>query len=235
MDKRINVVVFGHSMVRRLRQQLQNEIQRKRAKGKYKGLNRFQCYARVLRVHDVVDELHLIWSHTVYDDELDLGIQTAMKARPTLALYEFGSNEIVPEMAMPETVARDIFETARMVSEGYNVKLSVLVSALYRTKGFEYDVDTFSRRIDRLNFALQLFADRSSDMTFYQLKGFTHDSRGNVITVADWSKDGIHPGPKHDHPGFRRHRREIRSAILKAVPTVLKRVNADKRRQRRHY
>ncbi len=120
--------------MRRLRDQLLREIADE--PHLYTGLSRARKYAKAMKVDNVIDQLFMEWSPTVYDDRLDSNMLQVKKVKQQLALFQYGSNEMVDISNQLESVARDVAAAAEDFASSSTVKLSVLASCLYRTKGY---------------------------------------------------------------------------------------------------
>ncbi|RUM44976.1 MAG: hypothetical protein DSY80_03835 [Desulfocapsa sp.] len=189
----MNVVLVGHSFVRRLQTGLlpnsrgQNIVTPYAARHLAIALQvseHFQC------VFTCAQNLNLV-HHLPYH------LHYIMNIMASIVVLDIGSNDIAHFTdTRHETclrLATDIVQFAQSLIDS-GVKLVLIISILPRTHGITCSPETFISNAQTVNSYIKQLTDPEQRLKFHKLRGFfgTDQALSQPPTVTSWSNDGIH-------------------------------------------
>ncbi len=119
----------------------------------------------------------------------------------------------------PSYVAQDMYGKAELYREMYGVPVVMALSGIRRGQQMNCPIPVYDVRLNAANTHLQTKCTIGSEfIVFKRVKGFMCHPNGNPMSIEYWTTNGVVPGPDFGSYGFLQYRKQIKSALLKAIP-----------------
>jgi lysophospholipase L1-like esterase len=214
----MDVVLLGHSYIRRLRDGLIPPLHSHRGQDVGIGsLIRAAQLASNLNISQHIRRVYTFSDGVVRIRDLD-GIQTFVdRIRPGIVFIDIGSNDL----AHYDVV--DAYTMLQLVTQLTDLALSlhapkiILSAILPRTGNITCSPDTFRENAELFNTYLMNICDPKSKLVYHKPRGFWNqylDGLEHTLEVSDWSSDGIHCNRPDS---FQKYKTRTRRAIMTQV------------------
>ena len=213
MSNKLTGVIIGHSFVARL----DNALIMERPAGCI--VPQQQLTPVQLEVDDLYEHIYIEGRSGAKIGSLTQAVDlTGSLRRPNVEMFMAGSNDLCNAGADPRQVATDLLSLMDYMQTAYDVPLVVCCGAVPRDRCRDITAEEFRTRPARSTSVCIKVAHPGSGRKYVNFKGFWSDGpQGNPLPVAEWSADGIHPGPDVGSYGFHKFRRNVRKFLLSAA------------------
>ena len=114
-------------------------------------------------------------------------------------------------------LAEKIVSLAKYARIGHDVKQVIILGVIPRLKCREVSADIFGQRKIQYNEYMKEKIKSQEGIKFTIPKGFWRNPDRSILPISKWSTDKIHPGPRNDHKGFGKYKKNIRHVLLSAA------------------
>ena len=197
MDSDFDVVIAGHSFVRRLRDRYQpphahgSDVgigQSIRASHLCDNLGLDHQVRGVYTFSNNINRIDDLWNVVPFVENIRSNVVVLHAGSNDLAqLHEFNVGHIL-------TLATSLFNIAEHLNNVINIPMVIIQAVLPRTHGINCHPDVFAQMAKEMNKQLSNYCDKRT-IIFNKLRGFScfyENNKEMAKPVSAWSHDGIH-------------------------------------------
>jgi hypothetical protein len=214
----MDVVVLGHSFVRRLRDGLIPPWPSNRGRDIGIGsLNRASLLSRKFNISRHVGRVYTFSDGVVRIGDIARAQHFIDQIAPGILLIDIGSNDLARIDVVDPLHMLRLATSLTDMALTFCARKVIFNAILPRTGNITCTPETFRANAEHFNTYLMNICDPRSKLVYHQPRGFWTsyaDSRNDICAVSAWSTDVIHC----DNPdSFRRYMARTRRAILSQV------------------
>ncbi len=226
LDGRPRVVIFGHSMPKRLFRCFNDEMIPRDYLYHFGERTVQQAYAHYLGVDQLYGEVDFVHCSGILHRFSSQKVDMVKQINPQVVLVHGVSNDLAVECVSEEAIASCLLETFENVIADSDVKVVIFVSELKRAdeEGFggrlKCSASDFEVRVKEFNRIMKESCKKRKDIRFEWLPGMWFDVNKRELEVWEWSSDNLHPGTDTSSGGFYKYYNAIRQVLLKSYHQV---------------
>ncbi len=227
LDGKPRVVIFGHSMPKRLFRFFDQEMIPSDYLYHYGEKTRQQCYASYFSLNQLFGEIDFVHCPGIFSPLCTSRVKLVKEMNPDAVLVHISSNDLSGECISEEAVADCVFETFENMLKDSTVKLVIFVSELKRADEIfmggrlKCSAADFAVRVKGYNEAIKEKCRKKQHVRFEWLPGMWWDVDKREIDVWEWSSDNLHPGTDTASEGFYRYFHALRQVFFKSYHQIV--------------
>ena len=166
------------------------------------------------------EEVHFCYMDGISDATSQHVVEMMDQAQPHILILDMMGEDLayMHHGDHPSSVAESVFEKANMYRDDFGVPVVMVMSAIRRGQQMNCPIPVYDVRANAANTHLQTRCIGSDFVVFKRTKGFQCFPNGQPMPIESWTSNGVVPGPAFETYGFIQYRRQIKSALLKAIP-----------------
>jgi hypothetical protein len=214
----MDVVLLGHSFIRRMRDDLSPPMFTKHGLdiGHYSSLKAAR-FSTALRISNHIRGMYTLSNNVNFINDITHSKRLIIRTSPGIVIIDIGSNDLaridnVNPVKMLE-LATKITDIATQLS----APVVIINCILPRSVRIASNPKTYLENTIHYNTFLKNICDTSDNLVFHKLRGFTHTWVNDIerrLEVSEWSSDGIHCNTPASR---KKYRDSVRHAILSEV------------------